>query len=210
MLPRSEHTVFHSLVVWVHVEFKHLDESDYKVLTWWCTHTQSELARVFIIELSLDHDRDSCSRGHLVGVLRESRLSRWSEHGLTGRKDLVGSLKHFHVERALQEVLDLGKYLGDRDVRRSRVALNGVQLVEIRELECHVVPVLLEGSFCHLSNVLDNLVCKDWKFDLKSIFLRLHGVAQAGEQELGADETCLFDHAHHDHLWRLSLLVAYR
>lgn len=99
--------------------------------------------------------------------------------------------------------------MGDRDVRRSRVALDRVQLVEIRELECHVVPVLLEGSFRHLCDVLDDLVCEDGKFDLESIFLRLHRVAEAGDQELGTDQTCLFDHAHDDDLRGLSLLVAH-
>ena len=81
--------------------------------------------------------------------------------GLACASDLVAVQERLQVERALEEVRDLGEHLGDRNMSRSWVAKNYIQFVEISALEGDVVPILLECLFVHLLDTLDHLVGED-------------------------------------------------
>ena len=130
--------------------------------------------------------------------------------GLACASDLVAVQERLQVERALEEVRDLGEHLGDRNMSRSWVAKNYIQFVEISALEGDVVPILLECLFVHLLDTLDHLVGEDGKFDLQAVLFRDHWAALAGDEELRAHLAGCFDHTHDNDLRWLTLLVAYR
>ena len=101
----------------VHEELKEVHERDCKVFAGRQSQTESEVACVFVVELSLDHDRDVHRRKHLVGIRREAFLFERFEMQLAGSLDLVRCRpEYFQVERPLEEVCDLVEHLGDGDM----------------------------------------------------------------------------------------------
>lgn len=109
-------------ILGVHEELQDLDKSNYQVLAWRRSHTQSELWRVFFVELSLNHEWHSHRRLHLVGIGREVLLSRWLEVGLTSTLNFRRwDLEHFEIQGSLEEIGDLGKHLCNWHMSRGRI-----------------------------------------------------------------------------------------
>lgn len=196
----------------VHEQLKELYESYDEVFARWGPRTQPELASVLsLIETGLEHDRHGLRWRHLGRVRGESILGRRSEVGLAGSLHLVWPRPHhFEVKAALEEVGNLSKYLGDRDVGGCRVLEYGVNFVEIGTLECDIIPVSLERLLRNLLHILDKLVCVNGKFYLEAVLLRLCRTALARNEELGRSQRGLANHAHDDNLGRLARLVTHR
>ena len=92
---------------------------------------------------------------------------------LTSPLQLVWSaLKDLQVEGTTEEVGYLGKHLWDRNVGWGWVSQNEVKFLEVRSFKSDIVPVLLEGLFCHLLNIFNDLVCKDRELHFQTVFLR--------------------------------------